>query len=298
MMERDVADDPHFAEFNLPKNKYRDLVTPYGYGGFVFNQVNVPTEIISLLNSELSDFLKEKGYVAAFFRFHPVLSNALIHSQSVNVIDLGHTIAIDLTSPETIWNNITSKNRNMIRKAEKNGIVIKHGKGMDLLKQFVEIYNATMDHDEAAPYYYFELPFYESIDSDLRDNYEVFYAECEGKIVAMSIMIFAGTQMHYHLSGSLFEYRNLAPSNLLLYQAALWGCEKGYRTFHLGGGVGSGKDNLYKFKAGFNRNSDYTFSIGKMIISHIPYEELVKLRAFTEFQLESVSFFPAYRAMV
>lgn len=36
-------------------------------------------------------------------------------------------------------------------------------------------------------------------------------------------------------------------SGLKVYKAAIWGCEQGFRTFHLGGGVGSGEDNLYKF---------------------------------------------------
>lgn len=85
----------------------------------------------------------------------------------------------------------------------------------------------------------------------------------------MSIILFANKQMHYHLSGSVMEYRNLAPSNLLLYKAALWGCEHGYKTFHLGGGVGSGEDNLYKFKAAFNKNSNYQFSIAKYILIKI-----------------------------
>ena len=65
-------------------------------------------------------------------------------------------------------------------------------------------------------------------------NYEMFYATLDGKIIAMSIMLFANKQMHYHLSGSMMEYRNLAPSNLLLYKAAVWGSEQGYKTFHLG----------------------------------------------------------------
>ena len=93
------------------------------------------------------------------------------------------------------------------------------------------------------------------------------------------------------------EYRNLAPTNLLLYKAALWGCEQGYKTFHLGGGVGSGEDNLYKFKVSFNRKSDYQFSIGKQIFNQDIYNELVKERASqdVEFNRES-SFFPLYRS--
>ena len=73
--------------------------------------------------------------------------------------------------------------------------------------------------------------------------------------------------------------------------------EKGYKTFHLGGGVGSGEDNLYKFKTAFNKNSDYQFSIGKEIFDQEKYDELVALRAKQDpdFNPES-KFFPLYRS--
>jgi hypothetical protein len=102
--------------------------------------------------------------------------------------------------------------------------------------------------------------------------------------------------MSYHLSGSDIEYRNLAPTNLLLYKAALWGCERGFKTFHLGGGVGSNEDNLYIFKAGFNRKSDYQFSIGKQVFNKEKYDELVNRRVTenSDFDINS-SFFPLYR---
>ena len=72
---------------------------------------------------------------------------------------------------------------------------------------------------------------------------------------------------------------------------------QGYKTLHLGGGVGSGDDNLYKFKAAFNRNSDYQFSIGKEIFDQEKYDELVSLRASHDpaFNKDS-KFFPLYLA--
>lgn len=273
-----------------------DTVTPYGYGGVLFDG-DTSTQNIELFGKAFERQMQNDGVVSNFVRYHPVLKNAGPMKQISEVIDLGKTIAIDLSSPEIIWENIHSKNRNMIRKAEKNGIEIKHGKGMDLLEKFMEIYNKTMDKDHAEAYYYFKLPFYESIHNDLYDNYEMFYAEYEGKIIAMSIMIFANGRLNYHLSGSDIEYRNLAPSNLLLYKAALWGCEQGMKTFHLGGGVGSGEDNLYKFKAAFNKISDYQFSIGKQVFDKRAYDELVKRRKETDANFdESSHFFPLYRA--
>ena len=275
---------------------YFDSVTPYGYGGVLFEGDTSEENLQAFWKAYVAK-MREVGIVDNFVRYHPVLANAVSMKQISTVIDLGKTIAFDLASPEVIWENIISKNRNMIRKAEKNGIIIKHGKGMDLLDQFTAIYNATMDKDHAEEYYYFKRPFYESIDGDLKDNYEMFYAIYEGRPIAMSIMIFANGRLNYHLSGSDIQYRNLAPSNLLLYKAALWGYEQGYKTFHLGGGVGSGEDNLYKFKAAFNKNSDYQFSIGKEIFDQDKYDELVALRAKEdpEFNPES-KFFPLYRS--
>ncbi len=275
---------------------YYDSVTPYGYGGVLF-EGDTSEENLKAFWDAYVEKMKEIGIVDNFVRYHPVLCNAIPMKLVSTVIDLGKTIAIDLSSKEVIWNNIISKNRNMIRKAEKNGIEIRHGKGIELFKDFKRIYNTTMEKDHAEEYYFFEDSFYESIHRDLYDNYEMFYAVLDGQIIAMSIMLYANLQMHYHLSGSMMEYRNLAPSNLLLYKAALWGYEQGFKTFHLGGGVGSGEDNLYKFKAAFNRNSDYQFSIGKEIFDQKKYDELVQERTNRDqsFNPQS-SYFPLYRS--
>ena len=273
-----------------------DTVTPYGYGG-VLCEGDTSEENRKVFWEAYVQKMHDENIADNFVRYHPVLANAIPMKQISTLIDLGKTIAFDLASPEVIWENIISKNRNMIRKAEKNGIEIRHGKSMELLRDFKRIYNATMEKDHAEEYYFFEDAFYESVCQDLEDNYEMFYAVLNGEPIAMSIMLYANKQMHYHLSGSRIEYRNLAPSNLLLYQAALWGCEHGFKTFHLGGGVGSDEDNLYKFKAAFNRNSDYQFSIGKEIFDQEKYDELVALRAQQDpdFNPES-NFFPLYRS--
>ena len=273
-----------------------DSITPYGYGGVLF-EGDISEDHIADFWNEFLQMMEKEHIVDNFVRYHPILRNAEPMKYISDVLDLGKTIALDLASPDTIWNNIISKNRNMIRKAEKNGIEIHHGKDLALFKNFRSIYNATMDKDHAEPYYYFGEDFYESIHKDMIDNYEMFYAMLDGQIIAMSIIIFTNKQMHYHLSGSVIEYRNLAPSNLLLYKAALWGYEQGYKTFHLGGGVGSGEDNLYKFKSAFNKNSDFQFSIGKQIFDQKQYDELVALRTSNDVEFDRESnFFPVYRA--
>lgn len=275
---------------------YFDSVTPYGYGGILF-EGDLSDENLQLFWRTYIKKMMDEGIVDNFVRYHPILANAIPMKKISTVIDLGKTIAIDLSSEDIIWNNITSKNRNMIRKAEKNGVEIRHGRNLQLFRDFQRIYNDTMEKDHAEEYYFFEEAFYQSIHHDLYDNYEMFYAIKDGTPISMSIIIYANHQMHYHLSGSLPEFRHLAPSNLLLYQAALWGCERGLKTFHLGGGVGNEEDNLYKFKAAFNRNSNYQFSIGKEVFNNQKYDDLIEERSLRDdsFNMKS-SFFPLYRS--
>lgn len=290
---RDISMDPLF-EGKIPVGRYFDAVTPYGYGGFVFDGDVDKTD----LKREFDYILKENRINSVFFRFHPILDNASENEAVTCVTPLGNTIAMDLTSPEVIWENIISKNRNMIRKAEKSGVEIHHSDDPELFRTFKEIYDETMRGDNAEDYYYFKEEFYDSVARDLKGNYQVFYATYKGIIISIAIMIYANDQMHYHLSGSLREYRSFAPSNLLLYRAALWGHEQGFRTFHLGGGVGSGEDPLYKFKAAFNRRSDCKFAIGRVITNREDYDYLMKLRGFTEVTASEIKYFPQYRAHI
>lgn len=285
VMERDVSQDPHFIG-KLEKNKYFDFACPYGYGGWIVEG----TEIKDLFAS-YEEWCVDNGIISEFVRFHPIVENHKACENNYDVIRLGNTVAIDLSSPEMIWTNIHSKNRNMIRKAKKNGIVIYSGRYPEIYKTFREIYNSTMDKDNAETYYYFEEEFYESILNDLPQNAQIFYAVYKGKIIAASIMLAANGYMNYHLSGSIQEYANMAPTNLLLYEAALWGYANGCRTLYLGGGVGSGEDSLYKFKKSFYRPDDVKrFHIGKKIFVQEKYDELLGLRG----SIDS-GFFPKYR---
>lgn len=293
IMIRDIADDIRFS--NINKGEYQDAITPYGYGGFIFNHIPQVTEL-SILKSELLKFLKKQNIISVFFRFHPILDNSVFSDPLCEVVKLGKTISVDISDKEIIWNNITSKNRNVIRKAEKNGVIIKYGKSSELLIKFKEIYEETMRNDHAEDYYFFKESFYNSIAKDLKDNYIIFYAEYDNKIVSMAIIIFTNYFLHYHLSGSIYEYRHVAPSNLLLYKAALWGCENGLKEFHLGGGIGATEDNLYKFKAAFNRNSNNSFSIGRLIVDDQKYWDLVQYRRQTSEINLNTSFFPLYRS--
>ncbi len=285
VMKRDIAKDDKFQGI-LPENQYFDFATPYGYGGWI-----IEGEEIEGLFRAYGHWIEKNGIISEFVRFHPMVKNHEACRSFYEVIQLGEVVHMDLSSPEEIWSNITGKNRNMIRKALKNDIKIYNGRFPEIYEKFRVIYNRTMDKDDAEQYYYFQPEFYTSVLEDLPSNAQIFWAEKDGLIIAASIMVYANGHMNYHLSGSLREYSSLAPTNLLLYKAALWGCANGYKTLYLGGGVGSGEDSLFKFKRAFYKGELCHFFIGKKIFDQQNYERLIIMRG----PIDS-AFFPKYRA--
>ena len=285
VMKRDVAKDERFRG-KIEEGRYFDFATPYGYGGWI-----IEGEKTEELFGEYKKWLERNGIISEFVRFHPMVKNHEASRFFYEVIQLGKVVHMDLSSPEDIWNNITGKNRNMIRKATKNGIVIYNGRSPEIYEQFRTIYNGTMDRDDAEEYYYFGKEFYQSVLEDLPQNAQVFWAEKEGQVIAASIMLATNGRMNYHLSGSLREFGSLAPSNLLLYQAALWGCANGYMTLYLGGGVGSGEDSLFKFKRAFFKGDLNHFYIGKRVCDQEKYDELLGMRT----EIDNPGYFPKYR---
>lgn len=285
-MKRDIADEPIFTD-QIDHGKWFDLITPYGYGGWVLEGKGD----IAILDNAYSNICKELNIVSEFMRYHPMWENAREMEKMYQVVYLGHTIAMNLTDEEVIWNNLTSKNRNMIRKAEKNGVKIFNSLDIDSIQIFKKLYDETMRKDQAESYYFFESQFYESMLKELKNNATVFLAMYGRKTIAAAIMIYANGRLNYHLSGSNINYRTLAPTNLLLYKAALWGYRNGMKTFHLGGGLGSNEDSLYKFKRAFFRGEPKQFAIGKKKFLSDVYDKLNSLRT----NMYSDSFFPEYR---
>lgn len=298
VMMRDISTIALYKE-KIPENTYFDIITPYGYGGFII-EGNITKDSLNRLNEEYTNYCYKEGIISEFVRFHPFFQGVKIHN-IYNIRELGKTVSMKLVNKEQIWNNLTSKNRNMVRKAKSASIHVYWGQEPSLYDKFKFLYYQTMDKDRANPYYYFSDTFFQSILVDCKYSSLIFYALCEDKIIAMSIVLFKGKTMHYHLSASDSNYKHLAPTNLLLYEAACFGCENGYEYFHLGGGLGSKEDSLYKFKSSFNKEGGTPYYVGEKIFHQGMYEQLVNIRSEVmnkegdEIVEKKETYFPLYR---
>jgi hypothetical protein len=97
----------------------KDFETAYGYGGPIYNCED--EEFITTALTALKTYCSDNEYVAGFVRFHPLLQNQKFFDVIGSVIIDRKTVAIDLSqTTDEVWKNeIHSKNRNVIRKAEK-----------------------------------------------------------------------------------------------------------------------------------------------------------------------------------
>jgi len=264
-----------FMQGEIPNtNGFSDFETPYGYGGPITNDSD--PQFLYQAEQALAADCRKEGIIAGFIRFHPILGNEQFATGLFNVIPDRLTVAIDLTvSEEQIWGEqLHSKNRNTIRKAQNNGLGFYQDDSFEHLGQFMELYKQTMYRVGADAFYYFGETYFESLVAELTGK--AFLGEIYvGKdLVAAAIFMHDGPWGHYHLAGSKYEWAKMGANNLLVYEAALTLKRKGAKKFHLGGGSDSSPDNsLLAFKKKFSPYF-YQFSIGKCVFLDKEYEKI------------------------
>ena len=256
---------------NLTEGNYYDIETAYGYGGPIANTEN--SEFLECFEDAFLRYCKEENIIAEFIRFHPLLKNQSIFRKNITVQHNRFTVWLDLTEDmEAIWmDQICTKNRNVIRKCEKNGLVVEVSQDYD---SFQSIYCETMQKVGADEFYFFDRDYFNS----MKDSSHTLLLSVmqEHEMIAAAVFIKYGKFFHYHLSGSRKEALGLSPNNILLWEAIKHGKSMGCEKFHFGGGLTDSKeDNLFRFKSKFSRRCE-DFYIGKRVHNREIYDMLIQ----------------------
>lgn len=260
-------------EFQFNGNTYYDFETAYGYGGPISND-HSDTFMTAALEA-MSEKASSENFVCGFVRFHPLLENWDYFEKVGRLIMDRKTIAIDLSDGiEATWmNEIHTKNRNVIKKGEKNGLEFIVDEDFAYLPEFEDLYNSTMDKLEADGFYYFAPQYYDQLKNSIQNKF-LGIVKHEGKVVAGAIFFYQLPYGHYHLAGSDKSALKLSPNNYLLWEAAKELTRRGVKHFHLGGGTdGSEENSLYQYKRKFSKH-EYQFALGKMIFNPSLYEDI------------------------
>ena len=260
-------------EFQFKGNTYYDFETAYGYGGPISND-HSDTFMTAALEA-MSEKASSDNFVCGFVRFHPLLENWDYFEKVGRLIMDRKTIAIDLSDGiEATWmNEIHTKNRNVIKKGEKNGLEFIVDEDFAYLAEFEDLYKSTMDKLEADGFYYFDPSYYDQLKNTIQNRF-LGIVKHEGKVVAGAIFFYQLPYGHYHLAGSDKSALKLSPNNYLLWAAAKELTRRGVKHFHLGGGTdGSEENSLYQYKRKFSKH-EYQFALGKMIFNPSLYEDI------------------------
>lgn len=258
-------------------DEYWDFETPYGYGGPITNTSD--ETFIAASQGNLYRVLREKGFIAGFVRFHPLLQNWKLLSEVACVLLERKTVAIDLTLSEAeLWSvQMHPKHRNVIRKAIGYGLEFVSDYSFSELDSFIRLYNDTMKKVCADDFYYFTELYYENLVNAFKGKSFLGKVIFEGKMIAAAIFLSDGYTGHYHLSCSDEKYLRYYPNNLMLYKAALELKKNGHRVFHLGGGTDKSDNNsLLNFKRRFSSNY-LDFYIGKIVFDELKYRRMIEV---------------------
>lgn len=253
--------------------EYYDIQGAYGYNGLIATTDNA--DFINDFWKEFDAYCQENDIIAEFMRFHPLLNNQRLASPKMKTFFSRHTVALDLSlSLDEIWTQqFSSKNRNMIRKAEKEGVTIVES---DDYETFRKLYDRTMTNLNAENYYFFPQSYYDEYKASFKDNCILYFAMLDGKVIAGSMFMFSEDYAHYHLSARDREYSKFAANNLILWHGIQKAKEKGCKWFHFGGGTtGDESDSLLLFKQNFSKTKT-EFWIGKRVHNQAVYDCIVE----------------------
>lgn len=251
--------------------EFYDIQGSYGYNGIITSDKS--SGFLADFWDAFDNWCQYNDVVAEFTRFHPLINNQWLASPNMKTFFSRHTVALDLTDDDIWMHQISSKNRNMIRKAEKEGVTIVES---DDYETFRKLYDATMTDLHAESFYFFPQSYYDEYKQTFSDKSLLCFAMLDGKIIAGSMFMFSDDYAHYHLSARDRKYSRYAANNLILWYGIQKAKERGCRWFHFGGGTtGNDDDSLLKFKREFSKNL-CEFWIGKRVHNQMVYDQIVE----------------------
>jgi CelD/BcsL family acetyltransferase involved in cellulose biosynthesis len=159
------------------------------------------------------------------------------------------TFRIDLTKgTDRLWTGLDKKTRNAVRKAAKSGLEAEVVEESEQLKTYYELYLQTQKRLGSPPHSY----------EFFRKLLELFSPSGKMRMLLARYQdrAIAGITSFSH-EGKIFwwnnvsdaKYRNLNPTNLLLWKTIEWGAEQGYHAMDMG--RTRRNTTIYNFKSGW-----------------------------------------------
>lgn len=289
VFKRDVSKDHHFVG-KLISDTYFDLITPYGYGGFMGEISDYDS-----LNNAYRQYCMGNRYICEFVRFE--LFSDYYNHYNGEIESRTHNVVRNLeSSMDEIWMDFKQKVRKNVKRAKMYGLEIIIDQSGIYMDDFLRIYYGTMERNDAEDQFYFKKSFFEELMS--MDNAVMFHVKFERKIIATELVIYGDENCYSYLGGTDSEYFYTRVNDFLKHEIIKWAKGKELKNYVLGGGYGS-DDGIFQYKMNLSPHGIKKFYIGRSIFDENTYRKLLSMRSKGNKDMEAklihTGFFPAYR---
>jgi hypothetical protein len=276
-----------------------DMVTPYGYGGPFCWGDGDRDAAASVFWKAFEDWASEQTVVSEFVRFTLFSEDTLPYPGRVR--DHAWNVVRDLElTDDACWMDFEHKVRKNVKKALRNGLRIELDPTGVRLEDFLRLYTATMDRNEASEHYYFPESYFETIHRELPGSYMYFHVTQENRFISTELVLLSAENVYSFLGGTERSSFELCPNDLLKYEVVRWAKEQGKKRFVLGGGYRP-DDGIYRYKLAFAPRGRVSFRTGQRIFREDLYNQLVDSRRMRASARGSEwapqpDYFPSYRS--
>lgn len=140
------------------------------------------------------------------------------------------TLTLQLSEDSNnIWNAISSRNRNKIRKAKKNKLSVDYG--IEYIEEFYSVYSKNLRY-LGTPLFPFDM--FRLIAKVFSNNIELLVLKKNKKIVSGMFLFKYKNMIFEPWVASLKEYNKIYVNNLLYWQAIKYACKEGFEYFDFG----------------------------------------------------------------
>ncbi|GAB3544136.1 lipid II:glycine glycyltransferase FemX [Spirosoma fluminis] len=181
------------------------------------------------------------------------------------------TLIVDLNQSETtLWRDVSTKRRNQIRRAEKEGCIVEKQDSLSALKVS---YAILKDGYERTKLPLPDFSHFEALhqQADAYSGLRVFTVSWQGEIIGCMLCLAHSHWLFDYYAGAYRQYYKKYPNDLLPWRVLLWAKENGFTQFDFGG---AGKPGVpYGVR-------EYKKQFGGLLVNHGRYERTTYPRLF------------------
>lgn len=182
-------------------------------------------EAIGLAQKQKARYLELRTGVHPMLARHPHLAESNLYVRWLLPLADG---------ADAIWSGLRKPVQRQIKKSQTLGVHVRIAETRADMDVYYRLHLQTRSkkHGMPAQPQRFFCGLWDAFAAS--DRMKLLLAHYEGKVIAGMILLGCGSTIRYAYGASDERYLQLAPNNLLMWQAIAWACERGYQTFDLG----------------------------------------------------------------